>query len=110
MIEICNLMKVKPSNKWDFIVSRGTPLGNNYYMAKEKERDQVCDQYENWFYNMPHGKAYFDYLTIIITAYKKYGKLRLFCWCAPKRCHAETVKRYVEEQIAMDERATVRRN
>jgi hypothetical protein len=79
MIEICNLTKVKPSNPWDFIVSRGTPLGNIHYMANEKERDQVCYWYENWFVNSAHPKAFYDYLTVIITAYKKYGKLRLFC-------------------------------
>ena len=26
----------------------------------------------------------------------EYGKLRLFCWCAPKRCHAETIKQFLE--------------
>jgi hypothetical protein len=101
MIEICNLRNVKPSKPWDFSVARGTPLGNRYFLAKENERDQACDWYDNWFFNHSHSKEFYDYLNVLITAYKKYGKLRLFCWCAPKRCHAETPKRYIEDQIAM---------
>jgi hypothetical protein len=31
--------------------------------------------------------------------YQQYGKLELFCWCAPKRCHAETIKRFLEKYI-----------
>ena len=38
-----------------------------------------------------------DYLDSLIATYKIYGKLRLFCWCAPKRCHGETIKRYLED-------------
>lgn len=27
-----------------------------------------------------------------------YGKLNLFCWCSPKRCHSETIKNYLERK------------
>jgi hypothetical protein len=32
----------------------------------------------------------------LIDIYKKHGRLRLFCWCAPKKCHAETIKELIE--------------
>ena len=28
----------------------------------------------------------------------EFGKVRLFCWCAPKRCHGETIKKWLIEK------------
>jgi hypothetical protein len=32
----------------------------------------------------------------MLAAYRQYGKLRLFCWCAPEQCHGETIKAWLE--------------
>ena len=32
------------------------------------------------------------------TVLQEYGKLELFCWCFPKRCHAESIKKYPDEE------------
>jgi phage-related protein len=65
-------------------------------MKDESVRDKVCDEYEEYFY-----KRLKDCATMqrIINYYKEHGQLRLFCWCAPKRCHAETIKKYIEDVI-----------
>lgn len=94
MIEIKNLRDEKPHESWDFKVDRTTKLGNPFKMIgeSEMERNRVCDFYET---NFEKNVSMAD-LEHLILAYKKYGKLRLFCWCTPKRCHAETIKRYIE--------------
>ena len=98
MIEICNLRNTKPTQPYDFKVDRSSPLGNPYYMQFEEQRNEVCDKYERWFYKQIETSiAFMCELSVLQTVYKQYGKLRLFCWCSPKRCHAETIKKYIEE-------------
>lgn len=94
MIEICNLRKEKPTHPYDIRVDRQSVLGNPFYMRDESERDKVCDEYEEYFYRRLKDCAT---MQRVIDCYKEYGKLRLFCWCSPKRCHAETIKDYILE-------------
>lgn len=100
-IIICNLRNTRPQYPWDFRVDRVSPLGNPYKMPDERYRKQVCVSYEEYFngqlreYNRTHIKNDFIVeLLKIKKAYFQYGKLRLFCWCAPKQCHAETIQNY----------------
>ena len=97
MIKIKNLSKEKPKEPWDVKICRTKSiLGNPYILYNESERDLVCDMYEKWFdENILMLK---DELQRLIEIYKTYHQLNLFCWCAPKRCHGETIKKYIEEQ------------
>lgn len=98
MIEICNLRTEKPIYEYDLKVDRSNKiLGNQYYMHNESERDLVCEQYKLWIYKklLQKDKNVIAELERITKIYKKYGKLRLFCWCAPKRCHAETIREII---------------
>ena len=103
-IEIRNMKTTKPSNAvWDFRVDRTSPVGNPLYMRDESMRDEVCDRYKNYFYGQLESNAKFkEYLQAMLCALKQYGKLYLYCWCAPKRCHAETIKKWLEKQIKED--------
>lgn len=95
MINIKNLKKEKPENQWDIVISRPSPLGNPFFLKKDLDRNMVCDKYELWFHeNIDSLKKYLDQLN---TKHKEYGILNLFCWCKPKRCHGETIKKYLEE-------------
>lgn len=96
MITIHNLRRVKPRHPYDVRVDRASILGNPYFMADESERDKVCDEYNNWFEYEKDGKLKSELLRIR-TILQEHGQLRLFCWCAPKRCHAETIKKWLEE-------------
>lgn len=65
-------------------VDRGSPWGNPFIMNNEAERDDACDKYElyaRWRLTIEP-----DWLKLL------RGK-NLGCWCAPKRCHAETLLR-----------------
>lgn len=108
MIEIMNLNNNKPSEPYDFYVDRRTPVGNPEYLYKEDDRDTVCEKYKTYFNKMisitnPNPSSqpfeFHKYLSKLIDTYKKYGMLRLFCWCSPKRCHSETIKDYILKNI-----------
>lgn len=113
LIRIKNLRKEKPTNPWDVRVDRGSRLGNRFIMKNESERDMVCDQYREWFYSNIERENnitelnlddLFDFsmqdeLSMLQGILVDYGQLNLFCWCAPKRCHAATIKEYLEKKI-----------
>jgi hypothetical protein len=98
MIEICNLRNEKPQHRYDIKVDRSSVLGNPFNMTSVANRDQVCNRYYDWFYqqikedNIPFDEE----LNRLMSLYIKYKKLRLFCWCAPLRCHSETIKEWIE--------------
>lgn len=95
-----NLRTCKPQYPYDFICDRRSPVGNQSVLTTESDRDKVCDEYEIHFEEMMQSQNPFSYYIVqILNALLKYGKVRLFCWCAPKRCHTETIKRYLSEFI-----------
>lgn len=97
-IEIINLRNEKPSKIYDVRVDRQSIFGNPFKMSKESKRDEVCDKYKIYFYEelKKKGQLYF-FLQSLIKLYLTHGKLRLFCWCAPKRCHTETIVEFIME-------------
>lgn len=98
-IVIKNLRYEKPIHGYQVRVDRASVLGNPFYMCIEAQRDAVCDAYAEYFeQQLQSNKAFVNELQRLIKLYKHFGKLELFCWCAPKRCHAETIKQYVEAE------------
>ena len=100
-IEIMNLRVNKPTEPFDVKIDRTSPLGNPWPMHRESVRDDVCEHYEQWFKEQVKETRYTSFKSAIIhliDTYREHGKLRLFCWCAPKRCHGETIKQYILNQ------------
>ena len=99
MIEIINLKDENPKYLYGVYVDRRTPVGNPYHLHDEKLRNGICNDYETYFYNQLtfDNKKFKKYLNKLIDIYKRNKKLRLFCHCYPKRCHAETIKNFIEE-------------
>ncbi len=95
-IYIRNLRKEKPTQPYHIKVCRPSILGNPFLLKNKndkKERDIVCDKYEEWFdKNIVNLKPELNHLLDIL---RRYGKLELFCWCVPKRCHAEIIKMWL---------------
>lgn len=108
MIEIMNMRYEKPKYNYDFRIDRVTPVGNPFFMKSEKERDIVCDRYELWFKSkvklVIDSSNFRKYLDDMIITYCKYKKIRLFCWCSPKRCHGETIKNYLMQNEPDDKK------
>lgn len=83
-------------------VDRKSPLGNPFHMATEADRDSVCDEYAVLLRRkIKHGQdvKVRNELNRLYRLYKQYGCLKLYCWCAPKRCHAETIRDVLLEVI-----------
>jgi hypothetical protein len=83
-----------------FRVDRMSIFGNPFPAINERDRNGACDLYEEYF----HKKVTEDYI-FRNTLYSIIGHVReglnvnLMCHCAPKRCHAETIKRYIEGKL-----------
>ena len=91
---------------------RGSALGNPMEMHDESDRDAVCDFYERWFYSRvdePNflynlNKPYWDKTpqeqmlkNLFRLALKQ--DVNLGCSCAPKRCHCDTIKTFLENKL-----------
>ena len=101
MITIKNLRREKPKYAFDVKVDRSSILGNPYYMKVESQRDLVCQKYKLYFEKMLKADKDFQIeLLRLLAIYETFGELNLFCWCAPKRCHAETIREYLEDVIS----------
>lgn len=96
MIRIVNLRNYKPISGEILIkVDRSSPVGNPFIMHNETERDEVCDKYDEHFDEMMQDTNFGTYIGFILTKAESHN-IALGCWCYPKRCHAETIKRFVE--------------
>ena len=89
-------------HKADFRCDRKSAVGNPFVMHKEHERELVCTCYDAYFQEClnpdiaPPG--FLEYLDEILQAAKQKD-ITLGCWCAPKQCHCDTIKAYLDSQI-----------
>lgn len=72
-------------------IDRRTPYGNPYVVGKHGDRDEVCEMFEA--YAIRRLKEEPDWLDPL------KGK-DLACWCAPQRCHGDTLVRLANEMGA----------
>jgi len=82
-------------------VDRKSPLGNPFYMRDESMREEVCDKFEVYFQEQvltgrnPEALAYLNHL---LELSRQTETLVLLCWCHPKRCHADTIAEWLNQQ------------
>jgi hypothetical protein len=93
-------------------VDRTSHLGNPYHMLDESKRDSVCDNYEKWFnaqviVSHDRDTEFMGALYHIIDTLKSGVDVALGCWCVPKRCHAETIKNYIDKSLAESSCTTI---
>lgn len=77
-------------------IGRGSPLGNPFVIGIHGDRDAVCDQYEKWFRaEIERGNP--AILAELRRLYQiaRAGDLILGCYCAPRRCHGETIAEFL---------------
>lgn len=96
--------------KWDkgaIYIGRGSPLGNPFVMQSEEDRDFVCDKYQEWFdaqINRKNEVVLKELRRIYNIA--KHQDVILGCYCYPKRCHGETIKRFLDKYLDKEKHAT----
>ena len=71
-------------------IGRPSKYGNPFTMRQEKDRDGVCDAYNAWIWLEENAELRYKIKTEL------KGK-DLICYCAPKRCHGETVMKIANE-------------
>lgn len=66
-------------------IGRGSPWGNPFILGEDGDRDEVCEKFEK--YTLPH-------LNISLLKGKD-----LVCFCAPKRCHGDSILKALGEDL-----------
>lgn len=76
-----------------------SPLGNPYRLKRESERCKAVEQYRAWLTEQMKSdtpaRAEIERLAVIARS----TDLLLLCYCAPKLCHGDVVKEFVERAI-----------
>ena len=85
---------MRQNNAVKIYCGRGSPLGNPFQLTVDSSRDQVCDRYQAYFdkHKTPGMIQQLGYILAVATE----GDVALECYCAPKRCHCETIKAHIE--------------
>ena len=79
---------------------RPTALGNPYSISANMTRDQACDAYEAHFNKVKDGDPVIRaLLTALMRVHRDKGTVTLLCYCAPKRCHCDTIARYLNWKL-----------
>ncbi len=92
-----------PSRPYQVRVDRAGVFGNPFGMRKLHERAASCDKYHEYFHEkVVNDPEFLTAVNELAKLYKQYGKLTLMCWCAPLRCHSETIKAYLEDVLCLN--------
>jgi hypothetical protein len=84
-------------------VGRPTILGNPF-SAKQHGQEEAISKYKDWL-NLQwttNNEKVIDALMYLATTLKHDGKIILACWCAPKACHADVIKKALLNIIDRD--------
>ena len=79
-------------------VGRPSPLGNPFILGKHGNRQQVVSKYDDWLRRLikdedsPQARKIAE-----LRRLAQQGDLDLACYCAPLACHADVIKRVIEE-------------
>lgn len=103
MIYVCNVK----DNKSTHYVGRNSSykksyganysfLGNPFVLTKEADRKEVIEKYEIYF-NNDLLKMYKESIEEL-KELSKTEDIYLGCFCSPKSCHAEIIKKYLERE------------
>jgi len=75
-------------------------MGNPFVMKdqSEEERDKVCDNYAHWL-RSPQATNHLAIMERMILRINEGSSIALHCYCAPKRCHCDTIAEYVQTNV-----------
>ncbi len=108
-IEVVNKYKHQPTEN-DVYIGRGSPLGNPYTSKDLKNtiaqyqcssREESVEKYESYLKEKieQKNKLICDELNRIYKLVKDGNSVNFICYCAPKLCHGEIIKKFIEEKL-----------
>ena len=131
-IEVVSMRNMLPAPGWvDVRCDRSSVLGNPFQLRSEEERDMVCQQYKLWLwanikqeadavvhlgrwkreglaiassFKHPTSRQVTRELDLMVTFCRLGKNIRLLCWCAPKRCHADGIKDCLLWKLSLQEK------
>lgn len=85
----------------DFYIGRGSPLGNPYPIGPHAHRAVVIAQYEGWITDKikANNPQVIKELNMIAGFVLRGETIRLVCFCAPKPCHGDVLKKLICDAI-----------
>ena len=88
-VEVLNKKTMASLSRNDVYIGRPSPLGNPFPMKSEKDRDSVVQQFRIYFIDRLLARD-----PEIEKAFKKLQPdNNLVCFCAPKACHGDVIKK-----------------
>lgn len=74
----------------------GSVLGNRFVMKTEADREKVIEEYRKWLWEQVKARGeVWSELMKIGDLVRAGGEIELVCWCAPKACHGDVIRRCV---------------
>lgn len=120
MINVININDEKPTDGIYFYIGRGSALGNPYtHLDKNKtlalfqceDREEAIEKYSEYFDVMyGHNKEFTDAVDEIYKHYKNGDNIYLGCFCKPKSCHGDIIKRKLEQKLIKEKIKTIKNN
>lgn len=80
-------------------IGKPSPLGYPFDIDKDEPAEETVEKYRKWFNKKRrYGKAHAELVRLYRKA-KTQGHLELCCWCAPKPCHGDVIKEFLERYL-----------
>jgi hypothetical protein len=112
MISVVNKYKHTPSSM-DVYIGRGSALGNPYTGSKSVKNNKAEYQCES---REAAIAKYEEYLILAISEKNRYicdelnkiwskaksGDVNLVCFCNPKACHGDIIKKLIEDKVPIE--------
>jgi hypothetical protein len=100
-IDVVNKHHVTQFRATDTYIGRGSVLGNPYPITATASREQVIERYEGWLLEQIEQQvpAVIEVLNHLAYQVADNHDIRLFCFCAPRPCHGDVVKRIICEAL-----------
>lgn len=100
MIRVVNLRNyTKKENEELIKIDRSSIFGNPFIMHNESERGKVCLQYEEYFKKKcDKDEEFYDEIMKLAMKCRDHD-VALGCWCHPKQCHGDFLKKAIEQEI-----------
>lgn len=111
-INIVNKHTHNPT-EFDIYIGRGTPIGNPFTHLKNipnttkcETREEAVLNYKKWIYQKIRGEdaEILAFLKKIIAKLKINGQVNLVCYCSPKKCHGEIIKKIIEYNLNFEQK------
>ena len=110
MITVVNKYKHTPTES-DVYIGRGSPLGNPFTSRpvtttsakiQADSREDSINRYRKYIYGILQSDSSEMYtigkgLNEIISKLDKHGYVNLVCFCKPKDCHGDVIKKIIED-------------